>query len=203
MDAVSDNLAPGVAAPAGESDQIETLARILLDAERSTSARLAPTVEGMPSGEAEMVLARAVAVQVLARLPDPSDRILSESGACLDPLGIRRRLGRDRWGAPRRFGDGAGWAYVSSDGRASIIVTAAVRGDGLEWTHASIARDGEMPAYADLKALHGAVWPDSGWAYQVFAPPDCHVCLHEHALHLWGRSDGRRVLPNFGAGGTI
>jgi hypothetical protein len=37
----------------------------------------------------------------------------------------------------------------------------------------------------------------------VFAPPSEHVNIHDHALHLWGRLDGARVLPDFGRFGTI
>jgi hypothetical protein len=35
------------------------------------------------------------------------------------------------------------------------------------------------------------------WAYQVFAPPADHINLHNFALHLWGRLDGKPVLPDF------
>lgn len=60
----------------------------------------------------------------------------------------------------------------------------------------------EMPTYDDLCLLHRAVFKD-GYAYQVFAPPSRHVNIHQYALHLWGRSDGKPVLPEFGCEGTI
>lgn len=122
------------------------------------------------------------------------------TGTTLDPLGIRRRLDRKQWGVPSPFGPD-GWLYDSVDGKARIIVTA---GDhiGGDWWHASISRADVMPSYDDLVLLHKAVWPD-GWAYQVFAPPADHVNIHARALHLWGRPDGRRELPNFGELGTI
>ncbi len=82
----------------------------------------------------------------------------------------------------------------------SVIISCAEH-DGVEYLHASIAGD-ELPSYAELVALHRAVF-DSGYAYQVFAPPAQHVNIHECALHLWGRLDGRPVLPEFGAGGSI
>ena len=53
-----------------------------------------------------------------------------------------------------------------------------------------------------LADLHAAVF-GAGYAYQVFAPPSEHVNIHEFALHLWGRLDGRSALPEFGAGGSI
>jgi hypothetical protein len=113
-----------------------------------------------------------------------------------DVLTIRRRLGRSNWAAPRPFGPD-GWSFMNLDGHASVIVSCAPA-DGEDWVHASIARD-EMPTYADLKMLHDAVFGD-GWAYQVFAPPSEHVNIHEHALHLWGRLDGKPALPDFTQG---
>lgn len=82
--------------------------------------------------------------------------------------------------------------------RTSIIVSdAPLRGPDrvlTSWTHVSMTRRDSVPSYDDLCALHAAVWPD-GWAYQMFAPPSHHVNIHPYALHLWGRSDGRPVLP--------
>ena len=49
--------------------------------------------------------------------------------------------------------------------------------------------------------MHRAVFP--GYAYQVFAPPESHVNIHGNALHLWGRADGKPILPEFGDMGTI
>ncbi|MEU4804392.1 hypothetical protein [Actinosynnema sp. NPDC023587] len=40
-------------------------------------------------------------------------------------------------------------------------------------------------------------------ALQVFVPPAEHANFHPRALHLWGRGDGRRMLPDFGSAGTI
>lgn len=113
------------------------------------------------------------------------------------PLEIRRRLGRGNWSTPSPFGPD-GWCLRELEGRSSVIVSCAPH-DGDEWVHASIARPDRMPDYADLKALHAAVF-DEGWAYQVFAPPSDHVNIHEHALHLFGRLDGKPALPDFTRG---
>jgi hypothetical protein len=121
----------------------------------------------------------------------------------LDPLGIRRRLGRKQWSVPEPFGPD-GW-IIDDHTDARVIVTAAehqVAHEFQEWWHASISRIHQMPSYEDLALLHAAVWPD-GWAYQLFTPPAAHVNIHEYALHLWGRPDGRAMLPNFGEAGSI
>ncbi len=111
-----------------------------------------------------------------------------------NPLLIRRRLGRENWAAPYAFGPD-GWILEDFNGNGAVIITCApVNGD--EWVHASMTRKNAVPSYDDLKLLHRAVFGD-GWAYQVFAPPMDHVNIHEHALHLWGRLDGRPALPDF------
>ncbi len=113
--------------------------------------------------------------------------------ASLSGLDIRRRLGRENWDVPQPFGDG--WTFKHLCGNGSVIVTCADH-DGDDWIHASIAWNDETPTYEDLKLLHKAVFVD-GWAYQVFAPSSDHVNIHQHALHLWGRLDGKPVLPDF------
>jgi len=76
------------------------------------------------------------------------------------------------------------------------VLSCAPVDDGNDWVHASIASTDQLPTYADLKLLHHAVFGD-GWAYQVFAPPDDHVNIHEYALHIFGRLDGKPALPDF------
>lgn len=116
--------------------------------------------------------------------------------------GVKGRLERE-WGPGwqrRRFGPG-GTVFAHRGSRTSVIVTVAPR-DGIEWLHASIAHPDRDPTYSELAILHRVAFPD-GWSYQVFAPKHSHVNIHEHALHLWGRFDGERLMPNFGEFGTI
>ena len=69
--------------------------------------------------------------------------------------------------------------------------------------HASRTGQDRVPTYDELIQLHHAVWGERGYSYQVQAPVDRHVNIHPHALHLWGRADGARVLPDFGKWGSI
>lgn len=98
----------------------------------------------------------------------------------------------------------AGFALIVSDriGEGSVIVSQAEHA-GAEWLHASIAWANHMPSYDDLVTLKAAAFGRRRWAYQVFAPAEHHVNLHNYALHLWGRVDGQPVLPNFGALGMV
>ena len=84
----------------------------------------------------------------------------------------------------------------------SVIVTQADH-DGAEWIHASIARERFMPSYDELCCLKQGVFGPDRFAYQVFPPASQHVNIHERALHLWGRADGKPALPEFGASGSI
>lgn len=113
---------------------------------------------------------------------------------------LRKVLGKWLWENPQPFGPD-GWSVVHANGTTTVIVSAADF-DGVEYIHASIADKDSMPTYDDLCLLHRAAFGD-GYAYQVFAPRSQHVNIHEHALHLWGRADGKPVLPEFGSEGTI
>lgn len=120
-------------------------------------------------------------------------------------LDIRRRLGRQNFGPPRDFGP-SGFVYDGLREPLRILVSqgpAPEGGDPEDWLHASISHRDRMPSYDELQMMHRAVWGETGWAYQVFAPLANHINIHERVLHLWGRVDGRAELPNFGVLGSI
>jgi hypothetical protein len=118
----------------------------------------------------------------------------------VNALRIRKLLGPTEWMAPESYGPD-GWCFGSTDFRRSIIVSAAWM-DGAEWIHASIAYSDHvtMPNYYDMALLHRAVF-DEGFAYQVFSANT--QADDDEALHLFGRSDGKPVLPEFGNEGMI
>ena len=118
---------------------------------------------------------------------------------------LRKHWPRPEWCAPTPRGPD-GWQVVAADRSASIIISVAPwlqDGVATNWVHASISRSAVMPSYEDLVRLKASVWGPDGEAYQVFAPVREHVNIHEHALHLWGRADGKGVLPRFGIYGSI
>lgn len=119
----------------------------------------------------------------------------------LDPLGIRKTLGRKEWLAPTPWGP-QGWKFVRIGGGSVIVSVSEFPGNTLEWIHASIAYPDRTPTYDDLVLLHQAVFRD-GYAYQVFAPAAKHVNIHVNALHLYGRFDGEPALPDFAPFGSI
>lgn len=126
----------------------------------------------------------------------------------VNALEIRKVLGPKQWGPPAPMGDD-GFAFVAHDRDAKVIVSGFYEswfisdGGSVPWIHASISRSSGIPSYEDLVLLHRAVWGEAGYAYQAFVPPSEHVNIHARALHLWGRADGERALPDFGKFGTI
>lgn len=129
----------------------------------------------------------------------------------VNPLHLRRVMGRKTWAAPEPFGP-CGWKMTAHDVAlpiGTIIVTvtelpdAQASGDFTDWCHASMSWTDRVPTYDELVLLKSAVWGDDGEAYQVHPRAVRHVNLHEYALHLWGRADGAPVLPDFGRLGTI
>ena len=119
----------------------------------------------------------------------------------LNPLRIRQALGRDYYAVPREFGPD-GWIYRRLDHDGTVIVTVYDYETGDQWIHASISRKGRLPSYDDLKDLHRAIF-GNGYAYQVFAPSEEHVNIHDFALHLFGRLDGKPALPEFAIGKSL
>lgn len=114
----------------------------------------------------------------------------------LNALRIRQELGRNVWGPPSEWGPD-GWKFKSKVTNASIIVT-VFDWEDIDWIHASMTDELQVPSYENLKLLHRAVF-GQGHAYQMFVPQVSHINIHDFALHLWGRYDGRAAIPNFGA----
>ncbi len=114
----------------------------------------------------------------------------------INALEIYKRLGKENWKPPTPWGPGF---VFKSRSKGQIIVTPMDDFEEFtdEWFHASISRVDEMPSYYDLKLMHDAVF-GGGFSYQIFVPPSQHINFHEFALHLWGRADGKPVLPDFG-----
>lgn len=152
-----------------------------------------------PELDAEKVAALIAAADAEPALPCEPEPVISG-------LMLRKRLGRQLWAPPVPWGC-CGWAVdgIASGHRARILVTADHQtgyAAKLQYIHASIAGHHGMPTYDDLKLLHAAVF-NGGWAYQVFAPPADHINIHGRVLHLFGRVDGERMMPDFGRHGTI
>ncbi len=87
---------------------------------------------------------------------------------------------------------------ITQDGAKGAIIVSQADHDDVEWLHASIAFTERMPTYEELAILHRAVFGRKRYSYQLFVPESSHVNIHAHALHLWGRVDGKPALPDFG-----
>lgn len=121
----------------------------------------------------------------------------------IDVEGIRERLFDSRW-RTENYGDDSVKFFSPSGILVIVSFDPDSAEDGQPWLHASIshATETRLPSYSDMRQVARAVWPD-GYCHQVFAPPGDHVNITPNVLHLWGRYDGTRVLPDFGRLGTI
>lgn len=127
---------------------------------------------------------------------------MTRAADAIDLSAIARRLG-SYWAAAKPLGEDS-WVIDGSHRRVIISIDLSTE-PGVPWIHASISYKNAafMPSYRDLKQLHEAVFGD-GHAYQCFVPADEHVNIKGWmTLHLWGRLDGKPVLPNFGREGHI
>jgi hypothetical protein len=116
--------------------------------------------------------------------------------------GIKRRLEHE-WGYGWKHDEiGPGGYRLWHLGSATSIIVTVAPHEGTEWIHASIAHPDRDPSYSELSLLHRVAFGNR-FAFQVFAPTELHVNIHEHALHLWGRWDGESPLPSFAKYGTI
>ena len=121
----------------------------------------------------------------------------------VDSAGVRALLARipPSWTMWERSEDGA----CFKRGNIQVIVSLERYDDGSLWVHASACgRTGPqrfyLPSWEEMKRVkHDFFGPDTE-TYQVF-PPDCEwVNDHPCVLHLFGRLDGARVLPDFTRG---
>lgn len=106
------------------------------------------------------------------------------------------------WQKPEVHGEDS-W-MLHGPNRTIIISIDNYTEPGTPWIHASISylAEGRIPSYSDMKQMHAVVFGD-GHAYECFVPSAEHINIRANARHLWGRLDGKSVLPNFGREGTI
>lgn len=89
------------------------------------------------------------------------------------------------------------WGFTGDGREFSLIVSDANELDDRLWLHVSLyVGDDALPTYEDMALLHRAYFGRRRWAYQVFAPAADRVNIKQ-VLHIWGRADGKPVLPDF------
>lgn len=129
---------------------------------------------------------------------------MSREGDRIDIEPIWKRLHHldMTWDKPLAFEED-GWFFTGQH-KGIILTIDPTSEPGVDWLHASFSYQlrSRIPSYNDMKLMHRAVWGD-GHAYQCFVPADEHINITSNVLHLFGRADGKPVLPDFGRFGTI
>lgn len=103
------------------------------------------------------------------------------------------------WYVISDFGDGNAYKYRTG---INVIVSTASMPDSREWMHISVSRNDRLPSFDDLKFVKSIFAGDNRYAYQVFAPVEKHVNIHNFCLHLWVPLTGELPLPDFTLGGN-
>lgn len=103
----------------------------------------------------------------------------------------------DGWQVLQPFGDGNAYQHRAG---LRVIVSTADFPDGRDWMHISVSRKDRLPSWDDLKLVKNTFAGVQRVAYQVIAPADEHVNIHDFCLHLWTPLTGERPLPDFTRG---
>lgn len=93
-----------------------------------------------------------------------------------------------------RPGDRFGIFLVPSNG---IHLSCVVSGGDLEvrWEHVSVSSPKRVPNWYEMQRVKELFWADDETVVQLHVPPDQHINLHPHTLHLWRPLDEVIPLP--------
>ena len=91
-------------------------------------------------------------------------------------------------------GDTGGCFKVKSASRAGIELSVMV-GVGEGWDHISVSTNLPCtPTWAEMEQVKRLFFRDDEAAMQLHVPPDDHISVHPHCLHIW-RPHGEMPLP--------
>lgn len=69
--------------------------------------------------------------------------------------------------------------------------------DGADWWHLSMSKPKALPTWGELCRAKDLWLGPAAHAVQVLSAADEHVSVHPFCLHLWARTDGSRIVPDF------
>ena len=70
---------------------------------------------------------------------------------------------------------------------------ACIVSTGAGWDHVSVSRRNRCPNWVEMEAVKRLFFADDETAMQLHVPPDQHISVHPHCLHLWRPNDGREI----------
>ena len=107
----------------------------------------------------------------------------------LDAYRRRDKHVLERFGSFGDEGNGVFDLPCPTSGRTLLCI--ASNGDG--WDHVSVSVSNRCPNWAEMEHVKRAFFKDDETAMQLHVPPDDHVNLHPHCLHLWRPNDSRSI----------
>ncbi len=91
---------------------------------------------------------------------------------------------------------GGGEAWVHMRTRLFVIKSLEVH-DNETWCHVSVSGRGRLPTWEELRAAKNEFIGRERLAVQVLPPESEYVNCHPYVLHLWSRTHGPRLVPDF------
>jgi hypothetical protein len=109
----------------------------------------------------------------------------------LDAFRIRGKPILDFWGWEGDETCGAFTLRSSIDGAEMHVIASS--GEG--WDHVSVSRRNRCPNWSEMEQVKRLFFRDDETAMQLHVPPDDHINLHPHCLHLWRPHDQEIPRP--------
>jgi len=70
-----------------------------------------------------------------------------------------------------------------------------VASTGMRWDHVSISREDRVPSWEEMEHVKRLFFRDTEWAIEYHVPPNDHINIHPHCLHLWRPQKQRLPIP--------
>ncbi len=100
-----------------------------------------------------------------------------------------------------RIVQAAGWAGDENcgafllaspvDGKSLRVIAAASDG----WDHVSVSRADRCPTWGEMEHVKRRFFKADETAFELHVPPDDHINVHPHCLHLWRPHDVPIPMP--------
>lgn len=92
------------------------------------------------------------------------------------------------------------WGWTGDHGNGAFLIPSPIDGGALkviasdqgEWDHVSVSRVNRCPNWPEMEFVKRTFFRDNETAMQLHVPPEDHVNVHPHCLHLW-RPQGREI----------
>src|SRR3954452_4401010 len=90
----------------------------------------------------------------------------------------------------QRGPDGGAWAVTYRGQELAVVAS-----NGMGWDHVSVSLKHRTPNWAELEHVKRLFFRGDEVAMQLHLPPNQHINVHPHCLHLWRPQTAAIPLP--------